>query len=699
MRYLEWQWLTSNGHRPQHDFIPSELVGCERHIVNIVATTITKLSCADEAANGDLRGRKRVPKAKGRAPKNRSFTVQTLRFLSRCFRAHDKDVWQAFAAEWGDFGEVAVSAGCRHLSEYEVAKWLLPRLDMLKDFAAKHKEQFKVATGKGKKLGQALGEILEHWDFFVWDVRVMSYVYERWLFPLFVSADKNTTEVHLAYVQQMDRKLETEMGDAAAMKTAFTETMEELDRQAAEQQEYWKIAAERFENATKELCNPAQRDAAWAQARRIVANDPPGPQDDWPTGIVTRRKHQRLYISYEATRLKFKEFSASLTGVTVNSFVSQIQRHNYGAENAMKHFRDALLKSPTKRIELCEVYTWVKLDRFCKGLKGSLRAGWGCPGITEPAVQPTDRLHLSTRARNVQVKLWKRRAQKRKQRRQYAKKVEAELVAAIAKATATSRRRIVRKVRRWAGVSVFKAGPWIGRGADRRRLAVPEVPTYNMHMAITKAGGWTGAFCENFCRLINLLPPEESPFPQCAKDLVAIGVYNGLSAAQHRSLIANRLLPIGAANTAGTRQGTVPDVKRSHAVKLGVCHDIMRVCAKHQWPRAQPRARRPTRFHDDDSDSDEEGSGGAEVWLRVDLGSDEESDDDSSSAAVANSTSSATAAAAAASSGDQRDDGTSSSDDEDNGADGDGGSGDESGIDSDSSGSDSDSDSDSDADL
>ncbi len=47
--YLEWQWLTSNGHRPQHDFIPSELVGCERHIVNIVATTITKLSCIDEA--------------------------------------------------------------------------------------------------------------------------------------------------------------------------------------------------------------------------------------------------------------------------------------------------------------------------------------------------------------------------------------------------------------------------------------------------------------------------------------------------------------------------------------------------------------------------------------------------------------------------------------------------------------------------
>jgi hypothetical protein len=217
-----------------------------------------------------------------------------------------------------------------------------------------------------------------------------------------------------------------------------------------------------------------------------------------------------------------------------------------------------------------------------------------------------------------------------------------------------------------------------------------------MHMAITKAGGWTGAFCENFCRLINLLPPEESPFPQCAKDLEAIGVYNGLSAAQRRSLIANRLLPIGAANTAGTRQGTVPDVKRSHAVKLGVCHDIMRVCAKHQWPRAQPRARRPTRFHDDDSDSDEEESGGAEVWLRVDLGSDEdESDDDSSSAAAVASTSRAAAAsAAAASSGDQRSDGASSSDDEDDGADDDGGSGDESGIDSDSSGSDSDSDAD-----
>jgi hypothetical protein len=151
-----------------------------------------------------------------------------------------------------------------------------------------------------------------------------AYVYERWLFPTFVSADKNTTEVHLAYVQQLDLKLEAEMGDAVAMKTAFTETMEELDRQAAEQQEYWKIAADCFENATKELCNPKQRDAAWAQACRIVARDPPGPQDDWPSGIVTWRKHQRLYISYEATRLKFKEFSASLTGLTVNSFVSKL---------------------------------------------------------------------------------------------------------------------------------------------------------------------------------------------------------------------------------------------------------------------------------------------------------------------------------------------------------------------------------------
>ena len=297
----------------------------------------------------------------------------------------------------------------------------------------------------------------------------------------------------------------------------------------------------------------------------------------------------------------------------------------------------------------------------------------------------------------MQVKLWKRRAQKRKLRRQYAKKVEAELVAAIAKATATSRQRIVQKVRRWAGVSVFKAGPWIGRGTDRRRLAVPEVPTYNMHMAITKAGGWTGAFCENFCRLINLLPPEESPFPQCAKDFEAIGVYNGLSVAQRKSLIANRLLPIGAANTAGTRQGTVPDVKRSHRVKLTVCRDILRVCAKHQWPRAQPRARRPTRLHGDDSDDDEEESGGAEVWLRVDLGSDEdESDDDSSSELAAAAASTSSAAASAASSGDQRGDGASSSDDEDDGANGDGGSGDESGIDSDSSDSDSDSDSDED---
>eukprot|EP01043_Picozoa_sp_COSAG02_P092734 COSAG02_NODE_29322_length_571_cov_1.207627_1_plen_56_part_01 len=54
IRYLEWLWLTQSGHRPHHPFIASEVVGCERHICNIVATAIGKLFCLDEQTCGDL---------------------------------------------------------------------------------------------------------------------------------------------------------------------------------------------------------------------------------------------------------------------------------------------------------------------------------------------------------------------------------------------------------------------------------------------------------------------------------------------------------------------------------------------------------------------------------------------------------------------------------------------------------------------
>jgi hypothetical protein len=393
------------------------VVGCERHICNIAATAIGKLFCLDEQTCGDLKGKRNVPVAGGRNPKDKSYTIQALKFLSRSFRTLDKDKWEGLSAEWGDFGEVAVSQGCRHLSEFGFARWLLPRLAMLKDFINKHKLQLKKAK---KNLGDCLEKIEKNWDFFVWDVRVMAFAHHRFLFPLFDKADKAATPDYLQFVKDMDARLESELEDAVAMKATFTSTMADLDKEAAELQEYWKIAKAKNLNKERELSNPREVAAAKAKARATVVDNPPAATLHFPAGIVTRRKLKRLLIVYEALRKKFKEHSASLGELTVQSFVSQVARHNYAAENTMKHFRDALLKSQTKRIELIEVYTWLKLDRHLKG--GQFRAGWGCPGISKlpRGVAESDHKILTIRARNVRMRHWVRRAQKRNRKRKAA---------------------------------------------------------------------------------------------------------------------------------------------------------------------------------------------------------------------------------------------------------------------------------------
>ena len=168
------------------------------------------------------------------------------------------------------------------------------------------------------------------------------------------------------------------------------------------------------------MCNPKEVAAAKVAARAAVARAGLPAADEFQSAAA--RKLQRLRLYFEVTVDKFEEFSASLDEMSVNSFVTQCSRHNYAAENAMKHFRDALLKSPTKRIEIVECYTWLKLDRFVKAKEGKLRTGWGCPGISElpPAVTERDLPHISVRARNIRKRHWKRRAQKRAARHRHA---------------------------------------------------------------------------------------------------------------------------------------------------------------------------------------------------------------------------------------------------------------------------------------
>jgi len=109
--------------------------------------------------------------------------------------------------------------------------------------------------------------------------------------------------------------------------------------------------------------------------------------------------------------------------------------------------------------------------------------------------------------------------------------------------------------------------------------------------------------------------------------------------------VRNRLLPLGASNVQGLREGVVPNVKRSHEEQI-VCVMALEVQEAMQWPKPMPRVRRqPQRFRTGDQ------APAAEVWVTVlvpttvgtdDGDSDEEVDDsDSGSGSGSGSASSA----------------------------------------------------------
>ena len=101
-------------------------------------------------------------------------------------------------------------------------------------------------------------------------------------------------------------------------------------------------------------------------------------------------------------------------------------------------------------------------------------------------------------------------------------------------------------------------------------------------------------------------------------------------------LVRNHLLPLGASNVQGLREGVVPNVKRSHEEQI-VCVMALEVQEAMQWPKPMPRVRRqPQRFRTGDQAP---AAGGAEVWVTVqvptavdtdDGDSDEEADDSGS---------------------------------------------------------------------
>ena len=90
----------------------------------------------------------------------------------------------------------------RHLSEYEMARYILPRLDRLHRFCQKY---WNAASLKNQIMGGPTGILkclLDNWDYFVANVRIMAVCQHQHLFRLFESADSEPAD-HLDKVAEI----------------------------------------------------------------------------------------------------------------------------------------------------------------------------------------------------------------------------------------------------------------------------------------------------------------------------------------------------------------------------------------------------------------------------------------------------------------------------------------------------------------
>eukprot|EP01043_Picozoa_sp_COSAG02_P050777 COSAG02_NODE_5262_length_4488_cov_14.412395_3_plen_347_part_01 len=346
-------------------------------MANIIASNIDKNVAIIEklpasAGGGDLDG-KDLPELPA-AVRNRStsYTVNKLRILSRRFRRENRLLWAAFQDEVGDYAAVAVTQTCRHLSEYEMARYLLPRLDRLKAFAEQY---WNCKALKKQILGGQKGVLrclLDQWEYFTFNVQAMCVCHHQHLFRIFESAD----DLPMVHLRNMQRMMEDDLAPAleddsdtflagvykVIMQRLYTSSTGDERLTVAETQEYWKIAKEKGDG-DKMLCNPAEVKRARADARARVAADPPNTPELPRSGARRRHMLARLKLHFDVAIKKLEEHSSSLEAMSILSYVSGAKRNTYAAEDCMGMFRKQTLCAGMKRIELISCVVAIKLDR------------------------------------------------------------------------------------------------------------------------------------------------------------------------------------------------------------------------------------------------------------------------------------------------------------------------------------------------
>jgi hypothetical protein len=548
--------------------------------------------------------------------------VSKLRLLSRRFRRENRLLWAAFQDDVGDYAAVAVTQTCRHLSEYEMARYLLPRLDRLKEFCSRY---WDCKALKSQILGGRKGVLrclLDNFEYFAFNVQAMCVCHHQHLFRIFESAD-GLPAVHL---RNMARMMEDDLAPAmedgsdtflenvykVIMKRLYMSSTGDEHLTVAETHELWAIALEKGDD--KMLCNPAEVRRARAEARARVAANPPTTPVLPRSGERRRRMLARLRLHFDVAISKLEEHSNSLEEMTLLSYVSGAKRNTYAAENCMGMFREQTLCAGMKRMELINCVVVVRLDR--RRDPDGLFAGWDVPGISRPAaVMQHDWQNgvLVRRMRNIREKGgWLTKKKKLKAVGSEYARLEAKEAAARDEKEREALKDILK-----VDVSACVVGG--------RSMMQAEFPTYELfrtgpqtydYELLSAANGFRRPVCDVLCKVLQALPAHLNPLlnANVQAELQVMKTVPAEAKEGEEQREPKRFfdgMPAGAPtnrcpsfrrDTVGNREGTHPDVKLTHPEVMERLRLLCRCCERAGFPVAARRSlTAPRRPGDDDA--------------------------------------------------------------------------------------------------
>lgn len=490
----------------------------------------------------------------------------------------------------------------RHLSEYEMARYILPRLDRLRRFCQKY---WNAASLKKQIMGGSKGILkclLDNFDYFVANVRIMAVCQHQHLFRLFESADSEPAD-HLdkvAEIMENDLSPADEPGGDDFLASVYNKVLTKLTHDGAKLLRYHELNKAKMDSpGGRMLSNPAEVAAAKEKAAAAIERSPPEVPLLPRSGPVRKRLLARMKLHFSTCIEKLEEHSSSLEEMTVLSYISQVKRNTYRAETCMLEFRNQTLTGGgTKRMELIHAVTTIRFDRARQQelSEDGLFGGWDVPGISKlpPVFQHEwQKGALVMRMRNIRERGgWLSKPNRLKKVSEH----QAELFALAEAAVRKAQEAVLEKICKVKGLEKCM----VGCGAQLRGLLTGEFPTYELfrtgpdtydYSLMSRANGFTRDICNMLCKVLQTLPGELNPFlnanvQRYLEETPADGgakFFDGLpDGATHRRC------PNFANDTQGDRANSFPDTKLKAPELLRRLKLLLHAMQRASFPQTAP---------------------------------------------------------------------------------------------------------------